>query len=219
MRQRRRPAEPSAGRICVPNHESIADALAERGWCVTPHFIPADLARELQHEARAMLTSGALRPAGIGADARFAPEVRRDQIAWLEPHGASFTQARCLEAFEALRESLNESLQLGAFELECHFAVYPPGAFYRRHRDQQTGSLTRVVSCALYLNENWRADDGGQLRLYLGANGEDDFRDVLPESGTLACFMSERFWHEVLPATCERFSVSGWFRRRAGARA
>jgi SM-20-related protein len=29
------------------------------------------------------------------------------------------------------------------------------------------------------------------------------------------CFLSERFEHEVLPATRERLSIAGWFRRRS----
>jgi SM-20-related protein len=199
----------------VPIPDSIADALADHGWCVTPNFVSTDLACELRREARAMLLAGDLRPAGVGTGARLAPDVRGDRIAWLEAHDASPAQHACREAFEALRQALNQGLQLGAFEFECHFAAYPAGAFYRRHRDQQTGSRTRVVSCALYLNENWRTQDGGQLRLYLDVKGKGEFREVLPESGTLVCFLSERFWHEVLPAARERFSVSGWFRRRA----
>jgi SM-20-related protein len=36
---------------------------------------------------------------------------------------------------------------------------------------------------------------------------------VLPEGGTLVCFLSDRFHHEVLPARRERLSVTGWFTR------
>ena len=32
--------------------------------------------------------------------------------------------------------------------------------------------------------------------------------------GTLVCFLSERFEHEVLPATRSRWSLTGWFRSR-----
>ena len=41
------------------------------------------------------------------------------------------------------------------------------------------------------------------------------YRDVLPEGGTLVCFLSQRFWHEVLPARRERLSLTGWFRGRS----
>ena len=67
----------------------------------------------------------------------------------------------------------------------------------------------RVVSCVLYLNDGWKASDGGALRIYC----DDDVREVMPVGGTLVCFLSERFEHEVLPATRERLSITGWFRR------
>jgi SM-20-related protein len=72
----------------------------------------------------------------------------------------------------------------------------------------------RVLSCVLYLNETWTAEDGGALRLHLpGA----ETCDVLPVGGTLACFLSERFEHEVMPATRKRLSIAGWFKRRGAA--
>jgi SM-20-related protein len=62
----------------------------------------------------------------------------------------------------------------------------------------------------LYLNEGWRAEDGGALRLYL----PDGPHDVSPCAPTLVAFLSERFEHEVLPARRERLSLTGWFGRR-----
>jgi SM-20-related protein len=196
--------------------ESIAEALATQGWSVTRNFIPADLVRQLGEEALELFEAGKLRAAGIGTGDRHRvdPAIRSDQTLWLDPSAASRAQRECLSAFDALRLTLNRELQLGLFELEAHFAAYPAGAFYRRHRDQQTGSSGRVVSCVLYLNSDWRDADGGQLRLYLDPKRSANYQDVLPEGGTLVCFMSERFWHEVLPATRVRLSLTGWFRRR-----
>ncbi len=39
--------------------------------------------------------------------------------------------------------------------------------------------------------------------------------DVVPQAGTLLVFMSEKWPHEVLPATRDRLSITGWLRRRA----
>jgi len=106
---------------------------------------------------------------------------------------------------------LNQSRFLGLLSFEGHYAIYPPGAFYRRHRDRFRDDDTRVLSCILYLNEGWRRADGGALRIHLG---EGVVRDVLPAAGTLACFLAERYEHEVLPTSRERLAVSGWFLRR-----
>ena len=56
----------------------------------------------------------------------------------------------------------------------------------------------------------------GALRLYLDAHAHGEYIDVLPESGRLVVFLSETFHHEVLPTRRERWSITGWFSRRAG---
>ena len=68
-----------------------------------------------------------------------------------------------------------------------------------------------MLSCVVYLNDAWRDDDGGALRLHLPAGP----RDVPPRGGSLVAFLADRVEHEVLPASRERCSVAGWFRRRA----
>ena len=142
-------------------------------------------------------------------------DVRGDRILWLDEGSAGPAQQPFWQALDALRAALNENLLLGLFSFEAHYALYPPGAFYRRHRDQFRGHAPsaddRVISCAIYLNEDWTPADGGALRIYDG----ELVRDVLPVAGTMACFLSDRFEHEVLPATRERLALTGWFRRRA----
>ncbi|HET9340154.1 MAG TPA: 2OG-Fe(II) oxygenase, partial [Casimicrobiaceae bacterium] len=113
-------------------------------------------------------------------------------------------------ALDVLRRDVNRALAIGAFSLEMHYAIYPPGAGYARHRDRFGDDDARVLSCVAYLNDAWRDDDGGALRLHV-AGGP---LDVLPRSGTLVAFLAERIEHEVLPAKRMRLAVSGWFRRR-----
>jgi SM-20-related protein len=43
---------------------------------------------------------------------------------------------------------------------------------------------------------------------------EDRAYDVQPTGGCLVVFLSGEVPHEVLPATRERLSLTGWFRRR-----
>ncbi len=90
--------------------------------------------------------------------------------------------------------------------------MYPPGASYARHFDRLQGSDLRAISAALYLNDAWTPEDGGQLRMYLGGGRSED---VSPQGGRLVAFLSDRFEHEVLPARRERMSFTGWFRRRS----
>jgi SM-20-related protein len=134
-------------------------------------------------------------------------------VRWIDPAAATRGEAAVLARLERLRAALNRSLQLGAFELELHWALYPPGAHYARHLDRfRGGERARVVSLVLYLNEVWQPRDGGALRIHLDAHTH---RDVAPQAGTLVAFLSDRFEHEVLAARRERLSLTGWLRRRA----
>lgn len=174
---------------------------------------PAETAR-LERRGLALWRRGALRAAAIGKGPTRSrePAIRGDWVRWIDPAAASRGEERLLARIERLRRGLNARLLLGAFELELHWALYPPGARYARHLDRPRGSDARVVSLVTYLNRDWRGGDGGTLRLYL----EDGrTRDVEPCGGTLVAFASDRFEHEVLPARRERLAVTGWLRRRA----
>ena len=191
---------------------SIADRLESAGYAVLPGFVPAEEVIALQEHALGRLAAGDFRPAAVGSGGRrrVRPDLRGDDILWLSSPDCA-AEGRLLARLEGLRLALNRELALGLFELECHYAAYPPGAGYAKHLDRFVTDASRVLSCIVYLNPGWTEADGGALRLHVG----DGTLDVLPQGGTLAVFLSERFWHEVLPATRLRLSLTGWFRSRA----
>ncbi|UUQ67863.1 2OG-Fe(II) oxygenase [Pseudomonas fuscovaginae UPB0736] len=191
---------------------SIVDDLAERGWSQQDIFLPADLTLQLAAECRKRATDGELAPAGVGRGTaqQVREGVRGDHIQWLEP-GQAVPCDQYLELMDSLRQALNRGLFLGLEDFECHFALYPAGAFYRKHLDRFRDDDRRSVSAVLYLNDDWQPEERGQLRMYLA---DDVVRDVLPIGGCLVIFLSGDIPHEVLPATRERLSLTGWFRRR-----
>ena len=191
----------------------IIDDLATQGWSRQALALPQSLTRELATECRNRAQNGALSPAGVGRGQGLAVRegIRGDSIQWLE-HGQSAASDGYLQAMDELRQHLNQTLYLGLEDFECHFASYPPGAFYRKHLDRFHDDDRRTLSAVFYLNDDWQADQGGALRLYLADGSE---RDVMPEAGTLVLFISAELPHEVLPASRERLSLTGWFRRRA----
>ncbi|CAN7352584.1 2OG-Fe(II) oxygenase [Pseudomonas sp. LjRoot71] len=190
----------------------IVDDLAEQGWSLQPQFIAPSLTLELAEECRKRAAQGALAPAGVGrgAQQQVREGVRGDHIQWLEA-GQAEACDQYLQVFDQLRLALNQGLYLGLEDFEGHFALYPPGAFYQKHVDCFRDDDRRAVSAVFYLNEDWQAEQGGALRLYL-PNGET--RDVLPQAGSLLVFLSADMPHEVLPASRDRLSLTGWFRRR-----
>jgi len=189
----------------------IVDDLAERGWSQQNLFLPDALTRALAAECRQRAAEGELAPAAVGRGpfSEIREGIRGDRIQWIEP-GQAQACDRYLGLMDSLREAMNRGLFLGLEDFESHFALYPPGAFYLKHVDRFRDDDRRMVSAVLYLNDDWLPEQGGQLRMYL--DGAE--HDVLPSGGCLVVFLSGDIPHEVLPATRDRLSLTGWFRRR-----
>ena len=198
----------------MPGHAGteICAAIEQHGWAVDAAFLPQSAIAALRTEAQRRDAAGEFRLAGVGRGANRVErdDIRGDRILWLDEPALCAAESELAQALETLRAALNQTLFLGLASFEGHYAIYPPAAFYRRHRDRFRDDDARVVSCVLYLNDDWSVEDGGALRLHLAPGTHD----VLPAGGTLACFLADRFEHEVLPAARERLAVTGWFRRR-----
>jgi SM-20-related protein len=190
----------------------IVDDLAARGWSQQPIFLPEDLSRGLAAECRKRAAEGELAPAAVGRGPfqEVREGIRGDHIQWIEP-GQAEPCDLYLGVMDSLRQALNRGLFLGLEDFESHFAHYPPGAFYLRHVDRFRDDDRRMVSAVLYLNSDWLPEHGGQLRMFLA---DDTEYDVQPTGGSLVVFMSGDIPHEVMPATRDRLSLTGWFRRR-----
>ncbi len=196
---------------------SIAAEVAQRDWALVPDFLDPGAVAALREEAESRRAAGRFRAAAVGRASGVAirPELRSDHLSWIEPDDSAAAVNAYLLAMEGLRRAMNRHLYLGLMTLESQLALYPPGTFYGRHLDRHRDSDERILSCVFYLNGNWSADDGGQLRLYL-PDGEGGERacDVSPDGGRLVVFLSDRVPHEVLPARRERLSIASWFRGR-----
>jgi SM-20-related protein len=195
----------------TPSDDDLA-ALRERGLSISQQLLPRPLLAALAADAAALAAAGALQPALVGrGSARHAdPGLRGDATFWIEPAAEAPVRGDFLAAMETLRIALNRRLLLGLDHLEAHYALYPPGARYARHRDRFRDDDARVLSFTAYLNADWPDDAGGALRLYL----PEGPLEVAPRLGTCTLFLSAEIEHEVLPATRPRLSIAGWFRRR-----
>jgi SM-20-related protein len=190
----------------------LAIELLDLGIAVRDQFLPAAEVRALIACALQRRERGEFAAARIGSDARQQRrgDIRGDLTCWLgEP---MLPAERVLaDALERLRLDLNREAFLGLFDLELHYAVYPPGAAYARHLDRLQGREQRKVSLVLYLNEGWQRAGGGQLRMF---GPGDQSRDIEPIAGRLCVFLTAGREHAVLPTRCDRLSISGWFRGR-----
>lgn len=201
------------------NFEQLVDHIANQGYCVIDNFLDHTVIGALATETESLKLAKAMAPAGVGREQlAIHKTIRGDSIYWLDENNPTAAQQIYLHQMEQLRSSLNQHLYLGLFGLECHLASYPVGTFYKKHLDcfasGDPDKSQRKISCIVYLNQSWENEDGGQLRLYLNdtdASGNEKSMDILPIAGRAVIFLSDTFYHEVLPATRERISLTGWF--------
>jgi SM-20-related protein len=190
-----------------PHVEAIADGLAEHGYAVIDQFLS-------QQEVDAILALDAfsqtrqLKKAGIGnsLSLQIQEGIRGDYIQWLDKTTADEPVRIYMNRLDELIAFLNRALFLSLKDYEIHFTAYPPGSFYKRHLDQFKQDDHRKLSVICYLNHHWKENEGGQLRMYL----PEGSLDIFPLAGRLVCFRSDQLEHEVLPATRERLSITGW---------
>jgi len=214
--------------LCPPpwseEFDRIALALSSAGYAIFPNFLDATTALTLAAEAQSHWQAGVFRQAGVGRGAGWVqrPDIRSDEVFWVEGEDISTTLATTLSTLDALKLHLNRSLFAGVEDFEVHLARFGRGAFYARHIDQFEDTTRRAISVVLYLNHQWRPQDGGALRLWTTPapgrtppSPKTPFIEVWPEAGTLVVFRSADFWHEVRRARRTRLSLTGWFLRRA----
>lgn len=190
--------------------QQLADQLAANGWATSRDLFPPHVLTQLHSAWTKEEALGRFREAGIGSG-RVDQTVRGDRIAWLDPACDDERVRAYATTMTRLSQTLSRALLISLNGWEAHFATYPPGSFYQRHRDQHATSDARKLSTVLYLNDNWQPDDGGELVLYTAAGPQV----ILPEAGLFVCFLSSDLEHEVLPTRRERRSITGWLRHDA----
>ena len=186
----------------------IADGLAENGFAIADDFLSLAEVQSVLHldEFRDGLLQ--FKKAGVGKlqDKQINEAIRGDHIQWVDRTLAQSPLRVYLTRLNELISFVNQNLFLSLKDYEVHMTIYPQGSYYKRHLDQFKKDDHRKLSIICYLNENWREEEGGQLRIYL----PEKHIDVLPLAGRLVCFRSDLLEHEVLPATRPRLSLTGW---------
>jgi len=188
--------------------EPVADGLANHGYAVIDHFLNEKEVKSILQLPEFHKGLAAFKKAGIGQSIskQINESVRGDYIQWIDRMTAPNALLTYLSRIDDLILFLNQSLFLSLKDFEMHMTVYPAGSFYKRHLDQFKTNDHRKLSVICYLNENWEDEHGGQLRMHL----QNEFKDISPLAGRLVCFRSDQVEHEVLPATRERLSLTGW---------
>lgn len=186
--------------------------LGSRGYFTRDGFVGRAAALEVREAIEALPAKrfhlGGMMRAGNNKE----PTLRGDELTWLrqgEPAHASL--GALIPGFETLRRSLSARAHLGELDdyIEMQVARYPgKGARYAPHLDSfPDGKINRRVTAIVYLNSDWKAEDGGALRIHV----EGGHVELLPELDRLVVFMSDRMVHEVLPSFAMRWAVTCWY--------
>lgn len=200
--------------MTFPGIDLLLHELAENGWVAVSNIFPSNLVEALAQECLQLQSQGALQAAMIGVQSKpqLINHIRGDSTYWLDKNGLSTHQKRFFEYLEVLQEQLNQAFYTGIQRVESHFAIYPPTARYAKHLDTPPGQQNRKITFVLYLNKDWQSDHGGQLSLFKPDNSEELLAQIEPRFGNFVLFRSDLFPHQVETCSCDRLSLTGWFR-------
>lgn len=190
--------------------DSILDQLVENGFAIIDNLLPVSDATALHQRILELEAENEFEKSGIGKLAVFQidEEIRGDYIRWIDFNDIPLHLSPYFSFLQNLIPQLNRSLFLNLKDLESHYAFYPAGSGYKKHRDRFRQNPHRVLSVVFYLNPLWKINDGGELVIY-----DDKVKELVkvePLFNRLAIFRSE-FIHEVLPCHTRRNSITTWF--------
>lgn len=197
-----------------PLFENIIEDLLQQKYSVANNFFSSEEVVALRDSLLAKYEADRFKKSAIGnrTHEEIDKGIRGDFILWIDENNANPAEKLFFGKINELVNYLNKTCFLGILQKEFHYAVYPPGTFYKRHLDTFQNDDRRKLSVVCYLNEeNWLRENGGELTMYT-ANGE---LDILPLPGRVVIFESQILEHEVkVVKASERLSITGWLKTR-----
>ncbi len=175
---------------------------------IAEHFIPNNLAIALKRNLEMLYEGNEFKNAGTGSEGTvtYNKLMRSDVIYWLDRSHGNKDENAFLDLVDQFVLYLNQTCYTGITGYEFHYALYPPGSYYKKHLDQFSNSSRRKYSMIMYLNNNWREGDGGELCVYHTHLKQN----ITPLQGRSVFFQSDNLQHEVLVTAKPRMSITGW---------
>jgi SM-20-related protein len=189
---------------------TLINSFIENKVGIAENFLSESLSLHLKENLVNLYSEKLLQSAGTGA----AKNVRHDQlfrsdiIYWLDRKHNNEHENNFFDLMDAFVSHLNATCYTGISSYEFHYTLYKEGTFYKKHRDQFQHSNSRQYSMIMYLNENWKEADGGQLRIH----HENRIENIAPTNGKTVFFKSSELEHEVLVSNKPRMSITGWLK-------
>ncbi|MCZ4244269.1 2OG-Fe(II) oxygenase [Pedobacter punctiformis] len=190
--------------------DTMIDSFIENEVGIAENFLSLSLAAHLKENLINLFNEEKLLSAGIGNDVVALQNklIRSDVIYWLDrkhndPHENDF-----FDLMDRFVLYLNRTCYTGITGYEFHYTMYEPGAFYKKHIDQFQHNGSRQFSMIMYLNLDWKTEDGGELCIH----HLNSFQNIAPENGKSVFFKSDQLAHEVFVTHTKRMSITGWLK-------
>ena len=195
----------------MPNQfELLIESFIANKIGIAQHFLNQTLAAHLKNNLLQLIQEKKLQNAGTGNENAALINIsnRSDKIYWLDRKHNNVYENQFFDLVDELVVYLNRTCYTGITDYEFHYTCYPIGSFYKKHFDQFKNNRSRQYSMIIYLNKNWKTDDGGELCVYQN----NICQQIAPENGKSVFFKSSELEHEVLTTNHERLSITGWLK-------
>lgn len=190
--------------------DTLIDSFIKDEVGIAENFLSLSLAAHLKQNLINLFKEEKLLSAGIGNNAVVTQNklVRSDVIYWLDrkhnnPHENDF-----FDLMDRFVLHLNNTCFTGITGYEFHYTLYESGAFYKKHIDQFKNNGSRQFSMIMYLNLDWKIEDGGELCIH----HLNSLQNIAPLNGKSVFFKSDQLAHEVLVTNTKRMSITGWLK-------
>jgi len=192
--------------------EILIQGLIDDNYGCCNDFIQPSTVLGLRANIQSLSKSGNMKAAGLGNKKGFQKDkkIRGDKINWIEEHSIDAFEMIYLKKIGKFIDHLNKTCFTSIKSFESHYSTYEKRSFYKRHIDQFKNEKGRKYSIVLYLNQDWKEEDGGILSLY-PKGGEQ--KNISPLGGRMVFFRSDEMEHEVHASfTRDRRSIASWLK-------
>ena len=189
---------------------TLINSFIENKVGIAENFLNESLSLNLKENLKTLYLEKQLQSAGIGKNTKieYNKLFRSDIIYWLDRKHNNIHENTFLDLIDAFVKHLNATCYTGITSYEFHYALYEKGSFYRKHLDQFRSNDSRQYSMIMYLNNEWKENDGGELCIH----HEDSSQNISPVNGRTVFFKSNELEHEVLITNKPRMSITGWLK-------
>ncbi|MBK7763462.1 MAG: 2OG-Fe(II) oxygenase [Bacteroidetes bacterium] len=191
-------------------YDALINSFIENKIGIAENFLSLALASALKKNLNVLYASKELQSAGTGQLNELAHDIkfRSDKIYWLDKTHNDPSENQFFVIMDNFIKHLNETCYTGITNYEFHYTMYEPGTFYKKHIDQFKHNDSRQYSIIMYLNDDWKLQDGGELCIY----NENQIQHISPTNGKIIFFKSSELEHEVLITHKPRMSITGWLK-------